>query len=463
MRTGLRLLRNTVIPHKHNNYRPYFLRHPVLFALSSLFLVSKAGIIILISLTPETAYLSTITSSFLIDKTNEARQEASLPNLTPNSTLAESAQLKAEDMLKKSYFAHVSPSGVTPWNWIDDTHYNYQYAGENLAIDFSTGEAVHNAWMASPGHRRNILNKNYKDIGIAVVTGTFQGRTTTIVVQHFGSLSEVPVQEENMSPAKEPVQQPLKNSELAPPQIIEPSEGQILENGAATVRGLSQVGSMVNVRLDGKNIGKYLSDAGVFQGKFNVPTDSNGPSYLTAVASLGKQESPVSSPRKVVLNTKKPSIEQDSAIILPNPKDQSSLVFIVPVFGSVKKVTANIDGQIVPLSVKGSVAMASIDVSKASAEKLTVKAEGQNGSSTIKQVTPITKFNINPRQQSQINIISSINKIDNRLKIVFTIIIYLLALLLAVNVLIHIKIQHADLIMHVLFVLILGTVLIFVT
>lgn len=461
MSSSLGFLRNTVIPHKHNNYRPYFLRHPVLFTLSSLFLTSKVGIFLLVSLVPKTAYLSTITSTFLISQTNESRREAGLPVLAPNQELSESARLKAEDMFKKGYFAHVSPSGDSPWKWIDSVNYNYEYAGENLAIDFSTGEGVHQAWLASPGHRKNILSKNYKDIGIAVVTGKFQGRTTTVVVQHFGSLNNAPAVKKPEPVVKSATSKASETLEA--PQIIEPTEGQILESGAATVRGLSQTGSTIDLKLDGEKVGGYLSDAGVFGGKFNVPEGENGASYLTAVASLDGQVSPASAPRKVVLDTTKPSIGQDSAIILPNPKDNSSAVFMIPVFGSIKKATASIDGKIIPLSLKGSVALAAIDSSSVPAEKLTVKVEGQNGNSVVKEVTPITKFNVSVQEKNQTNIISSIGKIDSSLKLVFSIIIYILAFLLAVNVLVHVKIQRADLITHVLFVLILGTILFFVT
>ena len=64
--------------------------------------------------------------------------------------------------------------------------YAYQYAGENLAINFTSSEGVQEGWMASPSHRANIVNPRYSEIGIGVLTGQFEGYESTIVVQMFG-------------------------------------------------------------------------------------------------------------------------------------------------------------------------------------------------------------------------------------------------------------------------------------
>ena len=60
------------------------------------------------------------------------------------------------DMAEKSYFAHTSPEGLTPWYWITLAGYRFSLAGENLAIDFTESEDVENAWMNSPAHRASI-------------------------------------------------------------------------------------------------------------------------------------------------------------------------------------------------------------------------------------------------------------------------------------------------------------------
>jgi hypothetical protein len=93
-------------------------------------------------------------------------------------------------MFAKNYWAHNSPTGTTPWDFITASGYKYVVAGENLAKNFSTSQAVVNAWMASPTHKDNIVKPSYKEIGFAVVNGTLNGEETTLVVQMFGSSTE---------------------------------------------------------------------------------------------------------------------------------------------------------------------------------------------------------------------------------------------------------------------------------
>ncbi len=131
-------------------------------------------------------FLANVLPKVLIDLTNSERFLFSLNQLEVNPLLQEAARRKAEDMAKNSYFAHISPSGVTPWYWFDTVSYNFRYAGENLAINFSDSNDVVKAWMDSPGHRANILSNHFTEIGIATAKGSYQGRETTFVVQMFG-------------------------------------------------------------------------------------------------------------------------------------------------------------------------------------------------------------------------------------------------------------------------------------
>ena len=90
-------------------------------------------------------------------------------------------------MLAKGYWAHFAPDGTSPWSFFLSFGYKYRYAGENLARDFQDAPSAVNAWMNSPSHRENILNPNYRDIGIGVVEGNLAGVNTTIIVQFFGT------------------------------------------------------------------------------------------------------------------------------------------------------------------------------------------------------------------------------------------------------------------------------------
>ena len=113
----------------------------------------------------------------VIDLTNKARATyGSLPALKENSKLDFSAEKKLQDMFMKQYFEHVSPSGIGVGDLANQISYEYIVIGENLALgNFKDDQALVDAWMASPAHRANILNKHYTEIGVAVGKGTFEG------------------------------------------------------------------------------------------------------------------------------------------------------------------------------------------------------------------------------------------------------------------------------------------------
>ena len=119
--------------------------------------------------------------------TNKNRDDVSAQDLVINETLSKMAKQKLDDLFAKQYFEHESPSGVGPSDLAKVAGYDYIVIGENLALgNFNGDKALVDAWMASPGHRANILNVRYREIGIAVGQGTFEGKTTWIAVQEFG-------------------------------------------------------------------------------------------------------------------------------------------------------------------------------------------------------------------------------------------------------------------------------------
>lgn len=132
-------------------------------------------------------YASNITAGDVLSQTNQQRVDVGLDPLSSSDRLNLAAFAKAEDMFAKDYWAHVSPDGVPPWDFIRNTGYRYSIAGENLARDFDSTAPMVGAWMASPTHRDNILHPRYTETGIAVVNGRLQGVETTLVVQMFGT------------------------------------------------------------------------------------------------------------------------------------------------------------------------------------------------------------------------------------------------------------------------------------
>lgn len=131
--------------------------------------------------------ISAIYGAVLVNLTNQNRVAANISELKVNSLLEKAAQMKADDMAIKSYFAHNTPDGKTPWYWFDQAGYKYTYAGENLAVNFENSEDVETAWMNSKTHWLNIMNPKFKEIGIATSTGFYKGRQAVFVVQMFGT------------------------------------------------------------------------------------------------------------------------------------------------------------------------------------------------------------------------------------------------------------------------------------
>jgi hypothetical protein len=184
-------LHDHFIPHARNNYHPHILGHRSLALFSGLLLVVKIFTISMLSFGPVMpAFSSAITQENIIALTNESRKELNLPSLKANLELSKAAQAKADDMLAKGYFSHNTPEGKTPWTFITAAGYNYISAGENLAVNFTEAENVETAWMNSPGHKANIVNKNFEEIGIGISQGEYQGHTAIFVVQMFGTPAE---------------------------------------------------------------------------------------------------------------------------------------------------------------------------------------------------------------------------------------------------------------------------------
>lgn len=129
--------------------------------------------------------------------TNQKRQEAGLPPLTLDNELSQAATSKATDMFGKDYWAHISPSGETPWVFIQEAGYKYVFAGENLARGYNSAQDVINAWMASPEHKENMLSPNYKNVGFAVADGKLSGEDTVLVVEMLGSTNIASAQDQN--------------------------------------------------------------------------------------------------------------------------------------------------------------------------------------------------------------------------------------------------------------------------
>lgn len=189
-------LHHLFLPRESNNFKARVLHQPFLLTIIISLLLLELFFGFVQQHSPDVlGVTANMTIDELLNLTNQKRNEAGLPILTLNSSLSQAAQSKGNDMFAKNYWSHSSPDGGTPWGFIKSSGYNYIYAGENLARGFSTAPDVVNAWMASPGHKENMLSQNYKDIGFAILTGNLSGDDTILVVEMFGSPVEAQLQD----------------------------------------------------------------------------------------------------------------------------------------------------------------------------------------------------------------------------------------------------------------------------
>ena len=100
---------------------------------------------------------------------NEIRAENGLKPLRVNWELSRVARFKSQDMVDNRYFSHTSPIYGSPFQMIRSFGLSFRTAGENVAYGQRTPRAVVNAWMNSSGHRANILNASYTQIGVGYV------------------------------------------------------------------------------------------------------------------------------------------------------------------------------------------------------------------------------------------------------------------------------------------------------
>lgn len=183
--------RRHFVPHIDNAYRPHFLMGNNVRQL----LAVIVGFELLLFVLPTFFYpefvddfsLSAVLPGVLTTLTNEARTNQNLPALAESALLNKVAELKVKDMASKSYFAHTSPEGLSPWYWFKEVGYQYAYAGENLAVNFSDSSQITDAWLNSPTHRANIVGRNYREVGTAVGTGMYKGRESMFVVQVYAT------------------------------------------------------------------------------------------------------------------------------------------------------------------------------------------------------------------------------------------------------------------------------------
>ena len=314
------MMKNCFIPNKRNRYKPYLLRKIAILVYSFVLVaVNSFGGLLGI----EHAEASSITPANIIALTNQERSSMGLNTLNTNSKLSAAARAKANDMFEKQYWDHFGPNGETPWQFIRAAGYNYVYAGENLAKGFKTAEGVHEAWMASPTHKANLVSVNYKDIGVAVVEGVLLGKQTILVVQMFGNLtSEVyssggvvksiePKDSTTTKTSTQKVTTVKESGDIKSISITSPRSDSIVTNPSVPVKGaVANISGEYTVDIveGGQIVGSTTSDKSQWEVKKESEWSEGGHKIKASVKGLGVTSKEVS----FVLDSKSPTVIKDT-------------------------------------------------------------------------------------------------------------------------------------------------------
>lgn len=223
--------------------------------LNSRFIKQRPGVL---------AYATSMSIQSLLDATNGQRTANGVAGLQINGKLNQAAQAKANDMVTRNYWSHTTPDGQEPWVFFDQAGYRYQKAGENLAYGFLTADDTVTGWMNSPGHRANLLNTGYLDVGFGFANSSDyvnNGQETVVVAEYgavLGASAAAPASApSSTSPVKktaaaQPAATPLPTAVITPAPTAEPAPSKLAVDtngtepiavapGATTLAGKSTV------------------------------------------------------------------------------------------------------------------------------------------------------------------------------------------------------------------------------
>ncbi|SOD91218.1 CAP domain-containing protein [Streptomyces sp. Ag109_G2-15] len=120
------------------------------------------------SSTPKPTATASGVAARIVALVNAERGKVGCAALTLNATLTKVAQAHSQDMAAHQNMSHTGSDGSSPGDRITSAGYNWSTYGENVAYGYSTPEQVMAGWMSSPGHRANILNCSFKEIGVGL-------------------------------------------------------------------------------------------------------------------------------------------------------------------------------------------------------------------------------------------------------------------------------------------------------
>lgn len=227
-------VRKYFIPHDGNNYHPHILHTKRAVFYCGIGLVVKVIAVLAVMALPLGAFMSSDTLLAQADKiktlVNDVRVKNGMAVLFPAQKLSVSSQGKAEDMAENEYFSHEGTDGKTVISWLAEAGYDYNVAGENLAMGFSSAEDVVAAWKKSPTHRANLIDSEYSEFGVGIEGGEYKGTPTVFIALHAASSRKT--QRENIRPLDAPsektsAEKPVSNERSDTPSRTQKSKKKI--------------------------------------------------------------------------------------------------------------------------------------------------------------------------------------------------------------------------------------------
>jgi serralysin len=192
--------------------------------------------------TTNTAFITRV-----LELTNEFRAQNGLSALKLNEELNAAALGHSADMANQDYFAHIGKNGSEPWDRAKIVGYEARTMGENIAAGYTTPEAVVEGWKNSPGHRKNMLNSNFTELGVGyfyLANDTGSVNYNTYWTQLFGSgdlnpTSSLPSSSPTSTPSPTPSPIPAPTPTPAPnanDELIGTAEGELLAGNGSNDR-----------------------------------------------------------------------------------------------------------------------------------------------------------------------------------------------------------------------------------
>ncbi len=350
-------MKDFFIPNKNNNFKPHILKPRRLFFYSLSAIAIKIFVIAVALVFPVTAWLTPdflkTESVEIVTLTNTLRQSLGLQTLKNNEVLQAAAFAKAEDMVVNQYFAHVSPDKKGLRHWLSAQGYNYQVAGENLAIGYSAPSEVLAAWKNSPTHYANLIDPDYNEIGVAMIAGNYEGFDTKLVAQMFGFQKTTPVKATEVIESAPPIE--VSNAEpsvlaekstiVKTPEIVPSAPTKKLEKPIIVTDANQLLTNNSNIEInisapEAEQLILFVNDKQqlikkVIDNKALLPVVlSEGQNKIFALAVLGEQS--ISSDQYFVeLDTQAPTMdEMQSFISAIKPKDGQALIKIEAVLST---------------------------------------------------------------------------------------------------------------------------------